>query len=135
MNSSTYFNNKTILKTGDFYIPIDLNLAKIIGKAPAMVLQKLHSWISSDKNYGKSYEGRIWIYNSYQNWQQQIQIYSLKTIQRAFNKLIQLKLVESKKFNNKNYDNTLSFAILYENLQKYYNYDQKNLDKMSRPIP
>ena len=131
-------------------------LAKEIGRSSAIVLQQLHYWLSHDKKYGYERDGVRWIYNTYHQWQEQIKIYSLKTIQRAFTKLETLGLIHSEHKLKSSYDKTKAYSINYDKILDYLgegkiqrptfvNLDNKNkhhlklietahVDKMSHPI-
>jgi hypothetical protein len=52
------------------------DLARVVGRTEAIFLQQLHYWLTSDKSHGFFYENKRWVYNTYQDWQEQIKIVS-----------------------------------------------------------
>ncbi len=77
-------------------IVITPKLEKIVGRSEAVALQQLHFCLTSNENNGKIHEDRRWIYNTYEEWQEQyIPQYSAGTIQRAFTKLEKMKIIDS----------------------------------------
>lgn len=64
------------------------SLAKAIGLNEAMVLQQLHYWVD------RSSDG--WVYNTYEQWQEQFPFWSTRTISRIFNNLEAAGYVRSK---------------------------------------
>jgi hypothetical protein len=133
--SFSYVNNR-ILTTNEPFLVLSPSTVKIVGRSAAIVLQQLHYWISSPKKYGVWDEDQRWIYNTYEEWQKQIKIFSTKTIQRAFKTLSDLNLVISKKMNKKASDQTKSYTIDYAKLSELIGVDatepKKQEDKMAK---
>ena len=75
---------KRVLSYQDKCLVMQPQVANKIGRSPALVLQQLHYWLSNSKDYGYELDGRRWIHNSYQQWQEQLSVFSLSTIRRAF---------------------------------------------------
>lgn len=96
------------------------SLACEIGLNEALVLQQIHYWMNSSKNF---FEGRYWVYNSVSEWQTQFPFWSESTTKRALVRLEKLGLVDIGDFNSDAWDKTKWYSI---------NYD--NLDKLSGPI-
>jgi hypothetical protein len=94
-------------------------IALEVGRSAAIVLQQLHYWISSPKNYGAVKEGNRWIYNSYQQWHEQIRVLSAKTIQRAFKLLEDKGLILSQQFKKGSCDQTKAYTIMYDRLSTF----------------
>lgn len=95
-------------------------LAKHIGLNEAIVLNQLHYWITrnrkSDNNF---YDGRYWVYNTYEQWQcRDFEWWSIDTIKRTFTKLEKLGLVISGNYNKMPMDRTKWYSIDYEKLEK-----------------
>jgi len=62
-------------------------LAAAIGVNEAIVLSRLH-WLLGNKKNGKEFHGERWIFNTYEQWQEQyFPFWSTKTILRIFNLL------------------------------------------------
>lgn len=144
-------SNRT-LQCDDSLLVLSPTIALEVGRSAAIVLQQLHYWISSPKNYGAVKEGNRWIYNSYQQWHEQIRVLSAKTIQRAFKLLEDRGLIQSQQFKKSSCDQTKAYTIMYERLaafekndvikprksnvvrdQKTQNSSISHQDKMSKP--
>lgn len=110
------YQPKRVLSNRDKCLVMQPEVANKIGRTPALVLQQLHYWLSSSKEYGHELEGRRWINNSYQQWQEQLAIFSLSTIRRAFSVLEEIGIVLSKKLGNRGGDQTKSYTIDYKRL-------------------
>lgn len=95
-------------------------LAKEIGLNEAIVLNQLQYWIEKNKRAGNNYyDGRYWVYNTYEDWQKQdFEYWSVKTIQRIFSKLESIGLVISGNYNKMPMDRTKWYTIDYEMLEK-----------------
>ncbi len=134
--SFSYVNNR-ILTSNEPFLVLSPSTVKIVGRSAAIVLQQLHYWISSPARYGNVEDDRRWIYNTYGEWQNQIKVFSTKTIQRAFKKLGDSGLVLSKKMNKKASDQTKSYTINYEKLSELIGFNEskfaKTQDKVSSP--
>ena len=86
------------------------SLAKAIGLNEAIILQQIHYWLDPRMNKNKR-EGAHWVYNSYNQWQEQFCFMSKRTIQRAVLNLEKLSLLISKKVNQLNGDSTKWYTI------------------------
>ena len=99
----------------DSCLVLQPSLVKELGRSTALVLQQIHYWLSSNQ-YGKEHDGRRWIYNSYNAWEDQIKIYSISTIRRSLVKLEELGFISSDFLSTKKSDRTKWYSINYENL-------------------
>lgn len=91
-------------------------LATEIGLNEAIILQQLHYWMNPRRNQGAIHNGRRWIYNTYQQWQDNFPFWSVDTIKRTINKLEQNDLIESTdRFNADTRDRTKWYTINYGN--------------------
>jgi hypothetical protein len=91
-------------------------LAVMIGLNEAITIQQLHYWL---KLSGHMFDGRLWIYNSYEDWQRQFPFWSAHTIKRTFIALEKNGLILSeKKFNKIKIDRTKWYSIDYLALKK-----------------
>lgn len=90
------------------------SLAKTIGLNEAIILQQLHYW-SMNKRMGKVDDnGRKWIRNSVDQWQEDnFPFWSTDTIRRVLSKLEAAGLITSANLNNSAYDRTLWYSIDY----------------------
>jgi hypothetical protein len=59
-------------------------LATEIGLNEAIILQQVHYWLMQ---CGKERDGKVWVFNTYEDWQKQFPFFSLSTIRRTINKL------------------------------------------------
>jgi len=92
-------------------ILVSPTLAKRIGLNEAIFLQQLHYWLNKSSHV---YEGKKWIYNSYENWQNQLPFWSIATIKRIIAKLKRLELIFIRNFNESKFDKTNWYSINYE---------------------
>lgn len=86
----------------------EVEVAKYVGDRAATVLQQIHYWAS--KGYGRKIKGRVYIYNTYEDWHKQFPHWSLMTIRRLFEKLVKENLVIPYR---KGYDRTSHWSINY----------------------
>ena len=91
-------------------------LAAKIGLNEAIVLQQLHYWLVNPKNAGKVVDGKKWIFNTYEEWQENFPFWSTRTIARIFASLEQQGIVISDQFNKGAYDRTKFYTIDYDML-------------------
>lgn len=91
-------------------ILIDKKLAAVIGFNEAVVLQQLNYWLHS--NSAKKIDGRLWIYNSYENWQKDnFPFWSTRTIRRIFDSCEKKGIVLTGNFNKAGFDKTKWYSI------------------------
>ena len=92
------------------------SLAKAIGLNEAIFLQQLHYWLQKS---GKPRDGRIWIYNTYEDWERQLPFWSKRTVQRIALHLEEAGLlVSSVAYNQSKMDKTKWYAIDYDELNR-----------------
>jgi hypothetical protein len=95
-------------------------LAKEIGLNEAIVLQQLHYWLQKSNH---TYEGKRWIYNSYEAWQKQFPFWSISTIKRTIQNLEKRELVLSAILNKDKMNKTKWYSINYEKIPSLYQND------------
>jgi hypothetical protein len=116
-------------------------LAKLIGLNESIILQQVHYWLEINKKADKNYfDGHYWTYNTYDDWQDQFEFWSLSTITRAIHNLEQAKLLLTGNYNKLKMDRTKWYTIDYNVLaalerQPFSQNDKMHLVKMTRPIP
>jgi hypothetical protein len=102
-------------------------LAIKIGLNEAIVLQQVHYWLLQKEHQR---DGRYWVYNTYEKWQENFPFWSIATTKRALTALRKpyvpkegdqyVKrpplLIATSKYNAKKYDKTLWYTIDYEAL-------------------
>lgn len=86
----------------------DKEVARELGVNAAVVIQQLHYWTS--KGYGRTIGGRVYIYNTYEQWQEQFGFMSLMTVRRVFKKLEELEIVFT---HRKGYNRTSHWHLNY----------------------
>lgn len=89
------------------------SLAKAISLNEAIVLQQLHYWIVNPKA-GVERDGFKWIFNTYEEWQENFPFWSIHTIQRTFTNLEHRGLIISAQLDKGNYDRRKYYRINYE---------------------
>ena len=93
------------------------SLAEAIGLNEAIFLQQLHYWLLT-KSGIRDDDGRRWIYNTYDQWQEQFPFWSTRTIMRIVSNLEDMELVETTSvFNEWKADRTKWYTIDYEVLE------------------
>lgn len=119
-------------------------LAKEIGVNEAIFLQQLHYWLTSSS--AKEINGRLWVYNTQEEWQEQLSCFSFRTMQRIIKSCKDKGLIEFNTFNKLSYDRTKWYTINYDEIKKIEkkifpdeeNEESKtdkpaNLDALNRP--
>ena len=92
--------------------PLVINpyLAKSIGLNEAIILQQLNYWLTRTES-GVLKNGKVWVYNTYAEWQEQVPFFSERTIQRIMLKLERMGVVESEMLNKSQGDRTKFYTI------------------------
>lgn len=94
-------------------IVIDTDLAVVLGSngdREAIVLQQLNYWLHS--NIAKKIDGRLWIYNTFENWQKDnFPWLSVRTVRRIFTNLEEKGLILTENFNKAGFDKTKWYSI------------------------
>lgn len=94
-------------------------LAKRIGLNECIFLSQLQYWINmKEKNDDMSTfrDGRMWVYNSYEEWMRQLPFFSERTLRRAIRKLEKSGILLIGNYNKKGFDKTSWYAIDYDAL-------------------
>lgn len=86
-------------------------LAVTIGLNEAIVLQQIHFWLQKS---GKQRDGRVWVYNSTREWQEQFPWWSEVTLKRIMASLRRLGIVETGNYNRAKMDRTNWYTINYD---------------------
>ncbi|NJH83271.1 conserved phage C-terminal domain-containing protein [Staphylococcus agnetis] len=135
----------------DYPILVLPKLATEIGLNEAIILQQIHYWL---KKSNHNYDGRLWIYNSYKEWESHFPFWSNATIRRTIASLEKQKLIIVANYNKAGFDKTKWYSIDYYHLdgvskrvaQNEQTYCSKRANgmsqieqmeqlKMSKPIP
>lgn len=96
-------------KKGDV-LSVNRRLAVIIGLNEAMVLQQMSYWLD-EQEYGQEHEGRMWIYNTMEQWQAQFPFWSVDTVKRSIASLQKRGLIVVQKLAAKTRDQTNYYTI------------------------
>lgn len=108
----------------EYPLVLQPSLAMEIGLNEAIVLQQIHYWIEIEKKSSKKEvvekhfkNGRWWIYNTYDQWQEQFPFWCLRTIKSIFKRLESMDLLICGNFNKFGYDRTRWYTINYDVLE------------------
>ena len=107
-------------------------LIEHFGRAGAQFLSQLHYWLQHCDDIGKIDQGIRWIYNSAQQWAEQLRIGS-RQIQRITKKFTDLGIIQVQKLNDNKYNRTNYYTIDYTSLQKHLG-DQKPIKPAENSI-
>lgn len=89
---------------------INPELATRIGLNEAIVLQQVNYWIN-DKEQGVNFQGRRWVFNSYESWVKQFPFWSADTVKRAFTSLVKQGCLDVEQLNKSQHDRTNYYTI------------------------
>jgi len=87
-------------------------LALRIGINEAIVLQQICYWLE-DTTAGIEYDGKRWVYNSINAWNEQFPWWTAKTIQRTVSSLKKMGLIYVEQLKKSQHDQTNYYAINY----------------------
>lgn len=93
-------------------------LAVAIGLNEAIVLQQVHYWLR--KQSAHVINDRRWIYNTYEQWQEQFPFFSESTIKRIFQSLEERKIIISQQIEKSNWNRRKWYSIDYDLLETLY---------------
>ena len=102
-------------------------LIGIVGRIPAALLQQLH-YASQNSNF--KYQGNYWVSMTQSQWAEKL-VCSIKTIQRAFDRLESLGLVISDRLHKHRYYQRKSYRVNYEVLIPLLEKEEKRLEAPS----
>lgn len=95
------------------------SLAMRIGLNEAIVLQQIHYWVQyKEKAQKDNFDGRFWVYNTYEQWQTQFPFWSVTTIRRTIRSLERQGLLLSGSYNKAGFDKTKWYTIDYGALKE-----------------
>ena len=92
----------------------ETKLAAEVGLNEAIILQRLHFWLSRT-DAGKTVGEVRWIYNTLDQWHEQFPFWSLMTVRRTLESLREKKLIFVSNLNRMKRDKTLWYTINYSN--------------------
>lgn len=91
---------------------VNPRLASAIGLNEAIVLQQLHYWLTATAA-GVEHDGKNWVYNTMEQWQEQFPFWSVDTIKRAIGALKAAGLISVERLNKHKHDQTNFYTIQY----------------------
>ena len=100
----------------DHPIQVLPKLAMEIGLNEAIFLQQLHYWLKPNRS--KLIDGRLWVYNTYEGWQENFPFWSTATIRRTINSCEKKKLIVTANYNRAKFDKTKWYSIDYEEVER-----------------
>ncbi|HEX5501024.1 MAG TPA: hypothetical protein VFW96_00295, partial [Thermomicrobiales bacterium] len=86
-------------------------LARAIGLNEALVLQQVHYRLRHARH---ERDGRRWVYNTYEQWQEEFPWWSIRTLKRIFHSLEERGLLLTATYNRSPLDRTKWYAVRYE---------------------
>lgn len=98
-------------------IVISADLAKHVGLNEAIVLQQLNYWIEGTTS-GVDHDGKRWIYNTQEQWQEQFPFWSVDTVKRAFASLKKQGLILVEQLSKSKHDRTNYYCLDHGKLEE-----------------
>lgn len=89
-----------------------------LGRSPALFLQQLHYWLTSESKIGVTHNGKRWIYNSIKDWANNIKTISEATIKRSITYLRKQNIIFIQSLNPNKAVRTNYYTINYERLDE-----------------
>lgn len=100
----------------DYPIQVLPKLAVEVGLNEAIFLQQLHYWLNSKS--AKMKDGKKWVYNTYEDWQEQFPFWSVSTIKRTISSLEKQKMIYKGNYNRAGFDKTVWYSVNYIELKR-----------------
>lgn len=108
---------------------VQKTLAVLVGLNEGMILQQVHYWLGKSNH---NHDGRKWIYNTYDGWQEQFPFWSKNTIIRAIKKLEEKGLLLTGNYNKLAIDKTKWYSIDYDALNSLILEQDKSNDHLPK---
>ena len=105
--------NKRYLLIDEYPLFVSPTLAAEMGLNQAIIIQQLNYWLQRSNHH---YKGKTWIYNTYNNWQEQFPFWSLSTIWRTIADLEKRNIIITGNFNKFKLDQTKWYTLNYKAL-------------------
>lgn len=113
----------------------NIEVAKKVGIAPAVILNNLYWWIQKNEANSKHFhDGYYWTYNSVKAFNDIFPYMTEKQIRGALSKLEEAELIKTGNYNSMAYDRTKWYAIT-EKGKSLLLLGQMELDQKGKPIP
>ena len=123
---------KRAMLIDDYPVLILPKLAEEIGLNKAIVLQQIHFWLTTynRKNDAKHFaDDKWWVWNTYEDWQENFPWWSTRTIQRTILDLEEDGYLISRQPLKSDWDKTKHYTIDYDKLALSSTTDCHNLNK------
>lgn len=91
------------------------SLAEKIGLNESIFIQQLHYWLKDSNNIR---DGFKWVYNTYEDWQDQFPFWSIRTLKRIITGLENSGYIITSNYNQLKIDKTKWYRIDYEKLNE-----------------
>jgi len=98
----------------DYPLLLMPKLATKVGLLESIFLVQLHYWLTKSKH---RYEGKVWVYNTLEDWHEQFPFVSVMTIRRLVKKLEKDQLIFTAHFNRSKMDRTKWYTINYDAIE------------------
>lgn len=128
MSHNTYGRNYFYMEGTSMKLLIDdypmiflPKLAMKLGVNEALFLHQVHYWLTKSKYH---FDGRRWIFNTYESWHKQFPYWSLSTIRRMIKKLHDQGILLIGNYNRKKFDRKNWYSIDYEVINSMFNNEQ-----------
>lgn len=103
---------------------------KILTAPQYGLLKQLAYWISHKNEYGVFKDGKVWIYNTYEQWAEQLNV-SASTVCRGLNALKDLNFICSAHLSPNKRNRTLYYSINFSAIKEFF---EKNSRKKTAPV-
>ncbi|HLD96000.1 MAG TPA: hypothetical protein VI959_05140 [Alphaproteobacteria bacterium] len=109
----------SLLLTNDSVRVVQPKVSKEFGERQAKLLQQVHFWIQNQNNKGTIHNGKKWVYNTYEDWAEQIGV-SVASIGRYFYYLKKRGVILSDFLNHRRSERTKYYTINYDRLNEIF---------------
>ena len=91
---------------------------KILTEPQYRFLKQLAYWSLNSKDYGLKKDGKTWIYNTYGQWAEQLQV-SVSTVRRVAKSLSEMKFISADYLARNKRDRTLYYSINFDQIEEF----------------
>jgi hypothetical protein len=109
MNQKSKLAEPLFVINNPFAPRLSPELAKEIGLNESILFLQIEFWIRLPQQ--KEHDGKLWTYESVRDFQEAFPFWSIATINRTINRLVELELVFIGNYNQAKYDRTRWFAL------------------------
>ncbi|OME80083.1 hypothetical protein BK120_19780 [Paenibacillus sp. FSL A5-0031] len=116
-------NTRNHLLLDEYPLLVYPRLACLIGLNESIILQQFHYWLDKSTH---QHNGKLWVYNTYEAWQEQFPFWSISTIRRIIGSLEKCGLIITGNYNHAGFDKTKWYTIDYAELDRMSNASVQN---------